>query len=199
MNLRGHNNGKVTHGLSASSEHGIWSKMKARCLNINDPSYENYGARGIVVCDRWLNSFENFYKDMGPRPSKNHSIDRINNDGNYEPSNCRWATKKQQIDNRRTSILIEFKNQTKSLKDWCLEYNIDYKLAHRRYIVDNWTIEKTLSKKEKLISNFCPKGHEYTIENTKIRFHKNRNERNCLTCRNLQQRQAYKRKKNVNR
>jgi hypothetical protein len=84
-----------------SSEFRTWVNIKQRCYNINTPYYINYGERGIKVCNRWLESFENFYEDMGPKPTPYHSIDRINNDGNYEPSNCKWATKKEQQNNTR--------------------------------------------------------------------------------------------------
>lgn len=84
-------------------EYRAWINMKARCYNSNVPNYENYGGRGITVCDRWRSNFDNFYTDIGSRPSSRYSLDRIDNDGNYEPSNCRWATDKQQLKNRRSN------------------------------------------------------------------------------------------------
>lgn len=89
-----------TKPLRDTPEYQIWHGMKQRCHNLRDTQYQSYGGRGIVVCDQWRHSFDSFISDMGLRPSPNHSIDRINNDGNYEKSNCRWATAKEQAHNK---------------------------------------------------------------------------------------------------
>lgn len=92
---------KLRHGMTNSVEYHTWSGMRQRCRDVNTPAYPWYGGRGIKVCERWDSSFENFYSDMGKRPGPDFSLDRINNDGDYEPSNCRWVLKRTQSNNRR--------------------------------------------------------------------------------------------------
>ncbi len=93
------------HGYTACSsipaEYSAWQNMKDRCINIKAKAYKDYGSRGISISPDWVDNFEAFYQSVGPRPTSKHSIDRINNDGNYEPGNVRWATKKEQAVNRR--------------------------------------------------------------------------------------------------
>jgi hypothetical protein len=116
-----------THGLRFTNEYTIWSDMKTRCYNTKCHVYKYYGALGIKVCDRWLNSFENFLVDMGNRPSKSHSLDRFpNKNGNYEPENLRWATDKQQACNRSSNKYIEYKGETKTHSEW----NDTFKRGH---------------------------------------------------------------------
>lgn len=90
-----------SHEQSGTLVYRVWRSMKYRCSNPRAKDYPDYGGRGIKVCERWLNSFENFLADLGPRPTPQHSIERLDNDGNYEPGNCVWATKQEQNRNRR--------------------------------------------------------------------------------------------------
>lgn len=107
-----------------SPTYTTWSNIRGRCENKKHKAFKYYGGRGIEICDRW-NKFENFLADMGERPAR-MTLDRIDNDGNYEPGNCRWATRKSQQRNTSRKILVFFKGETKPLRDWTDLLNISY-------------------------------------------------------------------------
>lgn len=123
---------KTTHGGRHLVEYTIWRAMNRRCHSVNATSFKYYGGRGITVCEEWRNSFEAFYRDMGPRPSDKHSIDRINNDGNYEPGNCRWAVWEEQGANKRRNVFITIGGERKHAAAWARQYGISAKLLCRR-------------------------------------------------------------------
>lgn len=103
---------------TSSPEYLSWQGMIKRCNNKNDKFYKDYGGRGIKVCDEWLHDFEIFFRDMGPKPSRKYSIDRINNDGDYGPTNCRWVTTREQSRNTRRNVIIEIDGIILCLADW---------------------------------------------------------------------------------
>jgi hypothetical protein len=113
-------------GIKPSPEYRTWINIKSRCYNRNCRQYYKYGAKGIKVCQRWLDSFEAFLEDMGRRPSSKHSIDRKNTRSDYEPGNCKWATAKEQSRNKTTSRLITANGQTKTLIEWSEEIGLDH-------------------------------------------------------------------------
>ena len=127
------------HNLSHIPEHKIWRNMKDRCYNSNHSGYKDYGGRGIQVCPEWRNSFTAFYKDMGPRKFDNQSLDRKNNDGNYEPGNCRWTTPKVQSQNTRDTVLnpeLVIKIR-KLFNEGYKKIEISKKLDLKYHLVDN--------------------------------------------------------------
>jgi hypothetical protein len=109
----------LKHGQSKKTpEYNTWLNIKKRCYNVNSPDFPDYGARGITVCDSWRNSFENFFEDMGKRPTKTHSIERKNNNLCYSPENCIWATSIQQANNKRNNRIVTYNGQSGSVKYW---------------------------------------------------------------------------------
>ena len=122
------------HKMSGTRIYETWQDMKRRCYNKQNARYDRYGGRGITVCDEWLNNFQSFYDwAISNGYSDDLTIDRIDNDGNYEPSNCRWSTAKEQCNNRGSNININIGNATKSLMCWCEIFNVDYKKVYARY------------------------------------------------------------------
>jgi hypothetical protein len=133
-----------THGKRHTPEWDCWSAMRQRCFNPKAKAYPDYGARGITVCDRWKDSFENFLADMGPRPGEGYSIERKDNDGNYEPGNCRWAKDIEQEHNKRSNHIISFKGETLPVAVMARKYGLLPGTLGDR-LSYGWSIERALT------------------------------------------------------
>jgi hypothetical protein len=138
---------KFVHGAAivgkVTREYGAWQNMKKRCLNPKSSDYKNYGGRGIKVCDRWVHNFKDFFSDMGKCPP-GLTLERIDNNGNYEPSNCRWATRKEQGINTRNNRRIELNGQIKTVSEWAEITDIPDSTLRTR-LRDGWTPEVTVT------------------------------------------------------
>ncbi|BCG66439.1 hypothetical protein [Staphylococcus phage vB_SsapH-Golestan101-M] len=134
------------HGNRNSRLYNIWNNMKMRCSNPNSVNFKNYGARGISVCDEWFNSFENFYKwAMGNGYNDTLTLDRIDNDKGYKPSNCKWADYTHQERNRRNNHILEYNNEKYSIAEWSDITGIPYSTLWSR-IKKGWSVEKALTQ-----------------------------------------------------
>ena len=136
----------VSHGMSNTATYKSWASMKRRCSATNLRCYKWYGGRGITVCDRWLNSFDNFLKDMGERPVGT-SLDRIDTNGNYEPSNCKWSTIIEQQNNRRTNRFFYYNGSMKTISEISRSVGIKRGTLYYRMVVKGWTVEESINKK----------------------------------------------------
>lgn len=123
----------IKHHDSGSSEYWAWVGAKDRCNNPNSKHYKDYGGRNVTMCASWQNSYENFLRDMGRKPSTEYSLDRVNVNGNYEPSNCRWATPEEQANNRRDNNKILYRGKSQTLSRWSRELNLNLKTLDKRY------------------------------------------------------------------
>jgi hypothetical protein len=133
------------HGGRYTAEYRAWSQMKHRCSCPTMNDFSHYGGRGIKVCEAWMNSFAQFLVDMGPRPSPKYSIDRRDNDGNYEPGNCFWATIAQQNRNTRQNRLITYNGKTQCVTDWAKELGMVPVTLFTRVGKLHWSDEKALT------------------------------------------------------
>lgn len=134
------------HGMTGTRLYEIWAGIKRRCYNKNYKRYKDYGQRGIKMCDEWKDDFMEFYKwaiDNGYNDTL--TIDRVNNDKNYEPNNCKWSTPKQQVRNRRNTKCITYNQETKPLAEWCEIYQINYNVVYNRIYNCGWSIKKALT------------------------------------------------------
>lgn len=138
----------VTHGKTETSEYSTWTDIQTRCNNPKSTSYPNYGGRGIRVCIRWSRSFAAFLQDMGPRP-EGMSIERENNDGDYEPSNCHWASRLEQSNNRRTNVNLTVNGVTKTAKEWAEDIGLKPATLYRR-IRCGWSKDRLFNPARKV-------------------------------------------------
>ena len=129
-------------------EYRTWEAIKKRCYNKNDAGYPDYGGRGLVMSDEWLDNFEAFYRDMGPKPSPQHTIDRKNGDKGYSKDNCRWTTKKEQAENRSTSLFYTRDGVARTLKAWCEVLNLNYQTIYARIKRQSMSFEEAIAKSD---------------------------------------------------
>lgn len=138
----------TTHGRgnTENPEYACWSNMRQRCLTPGATNYKDYGGRGIKVCERWKNSFENFISDMGMPPTPKHQIERRDNNGNYEPSNCYWATRKEQANNQRSNVILTLNGESKTVAQWADKAGLVYKTFYQRLFTYGWGLQRALTE-----------------------------------------------------
>lgn len=134
-----------THGMSKTTEYVSYSKMIQRCTNPKENNYERYGGAGVLICDEWRHSFETFFRDMGKKPSRSHSIERIKNSEGYCKDNCKWADKVEQSSNRKSCRYITMNNKTMTLAAWCRELCLNYDVTRQRIAREGWSEKRALS------------------------------------------------------
>lgn len=137
-----------THGMSRTTMHRIWCSMIKRCTNPHEAGYPNYGGRGINVCDEWRHNFQVFYDHVSSLPhfgEKGYSLDRIDNDGNYEPGNVRWATRDEQQRNTSRNIMVTFNGKTQCLTDWAIELGLPFRVLRDRIVKLEWETQRALA------------------------------------------------------
>jgi hypothetical protein len=153
---------KSISGYTGTPEWFAWYNMIARCTDPEHDWFRHYGGRGIKVCQRW-STFAQFSTDMGPRPSRRHSLDRIDVNGNYEPGNCRWATVEEQANNTTRTVLVTYKGETKTVAQWANEIGIRRGLLWLRIFDMGWPLEKAMTAEVKKGRTFVMNGQSKTI------------------------------------
>lgn len=135
---------KIHGETHKTPEYYIWISMRQRCNTVTNSAYKYYGGRGIKVCDRW-NNYQDFLSDMGRRPTPKHQIDRINVNGNYEPSNCRWITQMENANNKRNNTMLTYLGVTDTLPNWARKFEIQQGTLRRRIFNAKWSIDQALT------------------------------------------------------
>lgn len=182
-----------THQMTGTPTYRTWRSMIGRCTKSNYKKYELYGGRGITVCDKWSASFESFLADMGERPT-GMTLDRYpNQNGNYEPGNCRWATVAEQNRNRRNNVLITYRGRTMTAPEWARETGLNHQLIWRRARrgIQGDDLFAPISPPP----SHCPRGHEYAGENLVVRKDRRRVCRICTRSRGKEYKLKAKRNK----
>ena len=133
------------HGMSGTPEYAAWKSIKTRCYDPNFIEYQHYGGRGIKVCDEWKGDFLTFYEYIGPRPGPGYSVDRIDNDGDYEPGNVKWSTKSEQHRNTRQNLVVTYRGESRPLVEWVEELGLSYKVVQQRLCKLGWSAERAFS------------------------------------------------------
>lgn len=137
--------GNPKHGLSKTPEYAAWKSIKTRCYDPNFIEYQHYGGRGIKVCDEWKDDFQAFYSYIGPRPGSGYSVDRIDNNGDYEPGNVKWSTKSEQHRNTRQNLIVTYRGESRPLVEWVEELGLNYSAVHQRLVKLGWSAEQAFS------------------------------------------------------
>lgn len=177
------------HGLSSTRAYLTWQHMKRRCLNPKLGQFKDYGGRGITICERWMR-FGNFFADMGERP-KGKTLDRIDNNGNYEPGNCRWATKKEQQRNMRSNRLVTINGATMCAIEWA-EISGTSPITIITRLGRGWDSERAVF--QPAVPTRCKRGHSFDVTNT---FLDKRGRRNCRRCLQIRHKRWYDRNKKI--
>jgi len=133
------------HGNEGVPEYSIWKAMLNRCDDVGSERYADYGGRGVTICRQWKVSYQAFIDDMGQRPTADHSIDRIDNNGDYSPGNCRWATRTEQARNKRNNLMFTHNGETRCLAEWAEKYGLKYKMLWSRLYRHGWRFERAIS------------------------------------------------------
>lgn len=173
------------HGMSETPTYSSWLAMRDRCKRPRAANYKLYGGRGIKVCERWRKDFREFLADMGEKPT-GHSIERIDNNGDYTPGNCRWATIGEQCRNRRSNIRLTHEGKTQTLTEWAKEKKVSMHLVWERLYRNGWRLDRALNT---TVAPRRPCPHK---KNKKVYLEKNGSAR-CIEC-NREKARTYRRK-----